>query len=371
MGVRVKHGDRPGPGARVTDNMGVRVTNNNVGNAESGQIQPENLSIEVTTRCTNNCRHCFARAGRDDAPELPLSNALSAVDEAFGLGYRHLHITGGEPLLWHHLFELLNHTAEQGYKTCFINTNGSLMTDEIARRFASYGMEVSLSISLHGPEDLHDDLCGTGSFQAAVRGIRTALEAGVRVTVFTVARRGILDRLPHFAEFLFTDLAGISEITMIQIIRVPGDARDLASELLQPEDFLQLIQIAALLNLYGYRISVLENPLAKVAAERMGMPWLALTPPLYRSGKIVLMADGSLTLAHSTRESLGTYKPGMLARIMVSEHYTRKIGPDMGVCPSCRFHNVCTGKGLIRPSEWFRDLDDKEPFCRRVLSLIQ
>ncbi len=334
-------------------------------------MKEENLSIEVTIRCTNNCRHCFARAGRDDAPELSLSDALSAVYEAYELGYRRLHLTGGEPFLWRHLYELLDYAAEKGYESCFINTNGSLVTDEAARRLKGYGMEVSLSISVHGPEDLHDDLCGPGSFRAGTRGIRAALNAGVRVTVFTTARRGLLERLPRFAEDVFTDWAGISELVLIQIIRVAGDARDLASDLLRPEDFLQMVRVVAMLNLYGYRISVLENPLATVAAGLMGMPWLTLAPPLYRSGKIVLMADASLTLAHSSRDSLGTYGPGMLGAVTGSEHYQRMVGPDTDICPACMFHEACIEKGLDRPSEWFRDLDDTVPYCRRVLNSIE
>lgn len=351
--------------------MGVRVTESRGTNNGSNPIQAENLSIEVTTRCTHECRHCFARAGKQATTDLSLVNALSAVDEAYDLGYRHLHLTGGEPLLWHQLFELLDHSAEKGYEACFINTNGSLLTDELARRFLSYGMEISLSISLHGPEDLHDDLSGAGSFKAAVRGIRNALDAGVRVTVFTVARRSLVEKLPHFADYVYKELAGISEITLIQLIRVPDIPMNLAAELLQPEDFIRLIQTASLLNLYGYNTSLLENPLGKVTAELLGMPWFALSPPLYRHGKIVLMADGSLALAHSAHESLGTYKPGMLEKVMVSEHYLQSIGNDTIVCPSCRFHSSCADKGLIRPSEWFRDLDDKSPYCQRVLNLIE
>lgn len=340
-------------------------------NLITSPIQTENLSIEVTTRCTNNCRHCFARAGRKNLSDLSLDNAQLIVNEAYELGYRHLHLTGGEPLLWDNLFDLLDYSNEKGYETCFINTNGSLLIDEIARRFRSYKMEVSVSISLHGPEDLHDDLSGEGSFKSAVRGIKNALDAGVRVTIFTVARRSLMDKLPYFADYVFKELAGVSEITLIQIIRVPDVSMNMAAELLRPEDFMSLIQTASLLNLYGYRTSVLENPLAKVAAELIGMPWLTLSPPLYRSGKIVLMADGSLTLAHSSRDSLGTYSPGILKKVMVSEQYLQRIRPDTVVCHCCRFHDLCHTNGLNRPSEWFRDLDEKMPYCQRVLNLIQ
>ena len=95
--------------------MGLNVNESGLTTNGASPIQAENLSIEVTTRCTNDCWHCFARAGKQASADLTLNDAISAVDEAYDMGYRHLHLTGGDPLLWHHLFDLLDHTTEKVY----------------------------------------------------------------------------------------------------------------------------------------------------------------------------------------------------------------------------------------------------------------
>ena len=88
------------------------ITNNKV--LPIAGIGTENLSIELTTRCTNECSHCFARAGRIDSPELSFDTAQGIIAEGFRIGYRHLHLTGGEPLLLPHLFGLLYGAAALG-----------------------------------------------------------------------------------------------------------------------------------------------------------------------------------------------------------------------------------------------------------------
>jgi hypothetical protein len=102
----------------------------------------------------------------------------------------------------------------------------------------------------------------------------------------------------------------------------------------------------------------------------MDMPWLPMTPPLQRSGKIVVMADRSITLAHSTRDSLGRYVPGILGTVLASGEYAAGVSPDSATCPACRFHDRCREGGMIRPSEWFRDMEENTPYCKRVLGLL-
>ncbi len=114
----------------------------------------EELSIEVTTRCNSSCLHCFARSGVSRHSSLPVDLVKEIMVEGYDAGYRHLHITGGEPLFWKGLFEALDYGFGVGYETIFMNTNGTLITEEISKRLADYG-SFSISVSLDGPEDLH------------------------------------------------------------------------------------------------------------------------------------------------------------------------------------------------------------------------
>jgi MoaA/NifB/PqqE/SkfB family radical SAM enzyme len=332
-------------------------------------LEKENLSIEVTTRCTQACAHCFARAGRGILQDMNPDIARQVLADGRATGFRHLHITGGEPLLWPHIFPFIDEALALGYESIFLNTNGVLLDKTAARNLATSGA-LTLSVSIQGPEPLHDAVRGAGSYLAAAKGLTNALDAGLPACIFTAGGQSLLRELPRFAEAACRDFPGIRDITLIQLIRVPGDAFDLSAELLSPEDFLVLVRMAALLNLYGLPVSFLENPLASAAAHAMGMPWLPQAPPLYRPGKLVVMADGSITPAHSVRDTFGNFAPGALRKILGSEPYLRAVAPDETTCPSCRHVAACREKGMVRPSETFRDHVENVPFCKRVMDLV-
>src|SRR4030042_575769 len=160
-------------------------------------VQNEILSIEVTTRCNSACGHCFVRAGRTKAVDLSPDLAAAIVSEGRGLGYRKLHITGGEPLLWEGLFGLIDVALTLGYESIFINSNGMLITDDIARRLAAYGDILSVSISIQGPEQHHNRVRGSGSYRIALAGLERALAAGLKMYIFSVIDRHLLTELPR------------------------------------------------------------------------------------------------------------------------------------------------------------------------------
>ena len=325
------------------------------------------LSVEVTTRCNSACSHCFVRARNSRRSSLPAHVVKGILREGYATGYRHLHLTGGEPLLWDGLTDTLESAFGLGYQTVFLNTNGTVLRKSDALRFAGYG-GLALSVSLQGPRRLHDRIRGKGSYGRAIRGIDHSLSAGVRVHVFTTISRSLLPALPQFADELFHAFPRIEQLTLIQLIRVPNDAFDLSKELLRPEDFLRLVRMVSLLNLFGLRTDLLNNPLATVASRALEMPWIPPSPPLYRPGSMMIKVDLGVTLSHSTSETYGRYEPGMIQRILGSETYRSAASPDRMTCPNCSHFPLCTSGGMVRPSEWFRDMRTEIPYCKRVMA---
>lgn len=333
------------------------------------EISEENLTLEVTTRCTSSCRHCFARAGRGHKPELSQAAAWRILKEGYELGFRYLHLTGGEPLLWPGLFEFMEEALSIGFKNIFLNSNGHLIDNSTAEKFSALGNKLELSVSLQGPTNHHNSFRGTGSYQKAEKGIRATLEAGVALHIFTTVDRGMLPLLPRFVDTACRDFSGIKSHTLIQLVRVHVDAFNLRNDLLSPEEFVSLVQMGSFLRLPGHPVTFLENPLAVTAARLMGIEWLPSSKPLHRTGRLVILADGTITLTHSTRESLGSWEPGILKNIITSEDYKRETGEDQKHCAGCPYIKECRASGLIRPSEWFRDME-QEPYCIRVLDSI-
>ena len=154
--------------------------------------------------------------------------------KGYEAGYRHLHLTGGEPLLWEGLLDIFDYAFGLGYQTAFLNTNGTLLTGKVSRKLANYN-GLTISISLQGPRRFHDRIRGKGSYDRALKGIDKAIDAGLAVHVFTPVGRSLIPELPRFAEKLFVNLPGIKQLTLIQLIRVPEDVFDLSKEVLSPE----------------------------------------------------------------------------------------------------------------------------------------
>lgn len=330
----------------------------------------ENLSIEVTTECNSSCSYCFARAGKTGDRSLSFDIVKDVLSEGYETGYRGLHITGGEPLLYEHLFEVIGLASKLGYESIFLNTNGTLLTENIAGILSEYRNILTLSISLQGDRVMHDYYRGSGTWETAVRGLENTCRAGLKNSVFTTVTRSLLPDIPGFAESLIREYPGIECLTLIQIIRVHNDFFDLSFDLLRPQDFIRLVLTCSFLNLYGIPVYILENPLANAAARLLGTDWSPEAPPLYRKGRLVVLSNGDVTLAHSSRDSFGKYSPGMIKRTLYSEEYKTAVAPDTRACPECGHYTKCRESGMLRPSEWFRGMDEEPPFCRRVLDRI-
>ena len=248
-----------------------------------------------------------------------------------------------------------------------MNTNGTLLTQKVCRELAAYS-GLAVSISLQGPKPLHDRIRGRGSYDRALNGIENAMTAGLPVYVFTTVCRSLMPDLPRFAEGLFIAFPDIRQLTLIQLIRVLKDVFDLSEEVLSPEDFLRLVRMVSLLNLYGLRVDLLNNPLASVAARILKMPLIPPSSPLYQPGSILIKADRRITLAHSTTDHFGIYEPGTLSEIINRSDYCLAVSQDRLICGDCVYYGFCRMEGMVRPSESCRDMIPEVPYCRRVLA---
>jgi len=332
-------------------------------------VGQEELSIEVTTQCNGSCLHCFVRSGMSRRSSLPVGLVKGIMVEGYHVGYRHLHITGGEPLLWEGLFDVLDYAFDVGYETVFMNTNGTLITEEISKRLADYG-SLSISVSLDGPEDLHNRIRGEGSHRRTMRGIEKALNAGNHLIIFTTVTKSLLPELPHFVDDLYKKFPSINYLILIQLIRMTNGVFALPDELLAPEDFIRLVRMVALLNVGGFRTIVKKNPLANVVSKMLKMPWIPRVPALYGEGCMIIMANRHISVVHSNRNSLGRYGPGVIQRVLASDVYRRLVGPDEATCPTCKYAHLCKENGMIRPPQGYGDLYADIPFCKRVLDTI-
>jgi radical SAM protein with 4Fe4S-binding SPASM domain len=153
------------------------------------------LLVHLTDRCTLRCRHCFI--GPQTGTDLPLADILRAADEFAALQGLRFIVSGGEPLLHRHFWQLNERLPAYPFRSVLL-TNGTMIDREAARALRFHEVQVSLD----GPEDAHDLLRGRGSFRRALGALRLLAEAGVPVSVATMVFAGNLDRFDELETIL-------------------------------------------------------------------------------------------------------------------------------------------------------------------------
>ncbi|MCE5334370.1 MAG: adenosyl-hopene transferase HpnH [Desulfobacteraceae bacterium] len=144
------------------------------------------LMLEPTHRCNLACSGCgrIREYAQTLNQEMTLEECLRSVDEA---GAPVVTITGGEPLLYTHVRELVREVLRRG-KHMYFCTNGLLLEESLD------GFEPSShftwNVHFDGTEKVHDMIIGRqGGFQKALAGVLAAKRAGFRVSTNTTVYR--------------------------------------------------------------------------------------------------------------------------------------------------------------------------------------
>lgn len=170
---------------------------------------PANGSIELLPLCNMNCDMCYVRLSRE---EMERQGRLRTADEWLEIGRQmkeagvlFLLLTGGEPFLYPDFRKLYLGLREMGM-ILTINTNGTLIDEDLAEFFGKYKPR-RVNITLYGTdEETYADLCHyPGGFEKTLQGIRLLRENGVDVKVggsLARANRDDLDKLLDIGEEL-------------------------------------------------------------------------------------------------------------------------------------------------------------------------
>ncbi len=174
---------------------------------------------EMTAACNLRCIHCHASAGKTATDELTTAEAKKLFRElATVKEFRMMAFTGGEPLVREDLFELLAYSQALGF-TNTMATNATLIDDAVARRLARYGVVIA-AVSLDGFDaGTHDFVRGLpGSFEAAVRGMRSLRRAGILLHINITAMEYNLKQLEQLMALV--DELGTGILLIYQLVPV-------------------------------------------------------------------------------------------------------------------------------------------------------
>ena len=301
------------------------------------------LDIEITRRCNLRCDYCFVGWDRGWHQVMPKEIALQIIREGNGL-YPCLHFTGGEPFSYPEIFELIENGLALDYGEILVNSNGTFFNDEYAQRLGRYGPRIHISVSLDGPQEIHDKVRGVGRFEQTAQGIDRLLAAGVRVTIMSVVTPAVLEVLPAFIHDLYKRHPEIVGVTLFPVGVGPEGTQKPGATLrpLTPAELRELALATVLLYRTGNNVGVAAYPLINPLLSALGYPRERLYQCTAGRGRICVHADLGVSTCHPVKDPVyGKWESGLFGRIHEFEAHKRMGNRDFDGCRTCALKEDC------------------------------
>jgi radical SAM protein with 4Fe4S-binding SPASM domain len=296
------------------------------------------LQLHVLNACNLKCRHCYD--WKNPTVTLTFEQELMVIDNFADFLKKmemdgEISFTGGEPLLYDRLPELIDYAKSQDvFIKPYVLTNGTVRPTEkildcLVRNHAG------VQVSIDGTETIHDEIRGIGNYRKSIVGIKKFLAVGLKVSVHYVIMRRNAKTIPEFVKAM-EDL-GIKRVNFSCLIPIGPGAQE---EMLTPAENRDVIENIALLQ-KGRLINLLSTrPLWYTVGSSGFCPVGYKTLTIDAAGQFMPCRRLPILLGDARRDSFFRVWFGseFLQKIREREKYVKICGtcPQADVCGGCR-----------------------------------
>ena len=307
------------------------------------------LQWHITDRCNLRCRHCYhasyGGSELDRGGQVEIIRQFGELLDSFS-GRRfhgHITITGGEPFVREDCLELLETVARHGRRfSLAVLSNGTLIDDALAARLAVLPVEF-VQISIEGCRETHDRIRGPGSYDRAVRGVRSLAKRGVRTMLSFTAHA---DNYREFGEV--ARLGRELRVARVWADRMipEGKAEGMAAAVLSPEQTREFIEIMAAARRRAERSWFNRTEIAMGRALQFlvagGRPYHCTAG----ASLLTVMPNGDLYPCRRMPICVGNLMQTPLDRQYRESEVLRRLRSREGVsqgCEECLYAGTCRG----------------------------
>ncbi len=322
----------------------------------------------ITGKCNYNCIHCFNAA--DNTPLMSawsMEEADRLLDQARDCGINAFTLTGGEPMLHRHFFDILEGIYARGMYVEELNTNGSFIDQQALDRMRALGCVPLMKISFDGI-GYHDWMrAHPGAEETALRAIRLCIENGFPVKVQTNLNRRNRDSMCRTAELF--DTMGVQEMRVIRTTEAPRWVQNAGDACLTLEEYFD--EALHLWQSYAQGEHTMELTVWQFGTLYPKVKYYTLTavnscPGEYRDsapvckgnrGMVAIAANGNVFPCHQMsgyyeqhRDIPANAKTTPLCEILSGGRYLDEVCTTLGTlraknekCASCAYFELCNG----------------------------
>lgn len=143
-------------------------------------ITLDSVDLMITHRCNLFCKHCAVNASNDKQKEfLKTQLIFEILDKVLACHVKRIVLTGGEPLIRDDFIDILNYINNNSSAKIAVMTNGTLISNTIAKALANCSCAIDISI-----DGINEKTCslvrGKGTFEKVITGIKILKEHGIK-----------------------------------------------------------------------------------------------------------------------------------------------------------------------------------------------
>lgn len=158
------------------------------------------MYLNLTNNCNLRCLYCYDENSRkSEKVDIPLDVYKNLAEDCKKLGLKKVCLTGGEPFLHKHWFEIATFFRDEGVFVSF-SSNGTTITDQVVAKIKALNADVQ--ISLDGDEDIMTYVTGRHfAYKKVIEAIEKLKAAGIDVALAGVIGKHNFNAIDFLNDF--------------------------------------------------------------------------------------------------------------------------------------------------------------------------
>lgn len=337
--------------------------------------QPDEIKIEVTHKCPLACIHCSSNAYNDNSLEIPFEKCKDIILQSKSLGVKEIAFSGGEPLVWKYIDNVISLTRGYGINVCVYTSGNVSNVDERFVQLKNEGLDKAVFSLYSYKADSHERITRIrDSFNKTINAIKNCTKLGIKTEVHFVAVSQTFKELNQVA--ILCKEIGVRKISVLRFVP-QGRGALFRQGVLSRSQNLELIKIIKNLRLDGFDIRTGSPFNVLLLNEKSGcyaaINRMIITPDLRvypcDAFKRILAEDIVGTTDFSIIEN-NTLKDCWHNSPYLNRIREELLHPVGELCNSCKDYMSCKSGCMAQKYIYFNKLNNvQDPACLKKLEL--
>lgn len=291
------------------------------------------ISIAISLQCNLRCPYCYINAEKKRKKEISFQEIIKLIDQAKNLGVKTVTITGGEPLIYPKIKELVSYINKKKLISV-IFTNSTNINEDIAKFLFKNNVSIIPKLNSFDPK-IQDILTGVkNSFEKMKKGIDILIKTGFnktkpsRLGLETIICKLNLNQIPKLFRFCRKN----NIYPYFELLNLGGRGKNFHQDLTTTE------------------AKKIFYDLLKIDKKEFGYDWIPRPPFVANTcnflfTSLYVSSRGTIQPCPTIKIELGNIKKESLKEILEKQKtkYYRNIENIKGKCKICKYHNECYG----------------------------